>query len=335
MIQDFSLGVDLGWVEQLEQLGYHWVDEKRKTVDPVLEAKELGADAVRLRVFVQPPKESFWTKHDGVTTCMLGYCDPKSVLRMSKRVREAGMRLMIDFHYSDYFADPLCQDIPSAWEGCDEEELAKKVYEHTKEVMQLLVDNGIEPEWVQVGNEINSGIMHPMADFKTHPKELVHYLNAGYDAVKEVSPKSLVITHLAAVTAKQWCVPFWENFVEQGGKTDILGFSYYPYWMKEVSDPKGLAEAMDIYAKQCGKPVMVVEVGDDDSDPQTTYNTITDAILAQKQMKAEGLGVFYWEPEANRAVLPDQYPLGAAELVCEKTLRYTKALTAYRDYRKS
>lgn len=333
MIQDFAFGVDLGWTEQLEQLGYHWIDDDGKKIDPIVAAKDLGADAVRLRVFVNPPKEAFWTKHDGVTTCMLGYCDAKSVLRMSQRVNEAGMKLMIDFHYSDHFADPLCQDIPQEWEELDEDSLANCVAEHTKTVLTLLKDNDIKPDWVQVGNEINAGIMHPMGDFENHPRELVHYLNAGYDAVKEVYEDLPVITHLAAVNEKSWCEPFLDSFIKNNGKTDILGFSYYPYWAKEKTDAIQLKKSLEEYSHKLQKPVMVVEVGGDDSDWQVTYQTIKDGIFAQKDMDGTGLGIFYWEPEANREILPDKYPLGAAELVSEKTLRYTKALSIYKDFK--
>lgn len=111
MKTEMAYGVDLGWLSQLEARGIHWVDAEKKEIDPLSAMKEMGADAVRLRIFVNPPKESYWTKKDG-TVCMLGFCDAQSVLEVSERVKAAGMKLMLDFHYSDHFADPEYQDIP-------------------------------------------------------------------------------------------------------------------------------------------------------------------------------------------------------------------------------
>ena len=329
MIQNFALGVDLGWTEQLEMMGYRWINEEGKRVDPIEETKRLGANAVRLRVFVNPPKESLWTKEDG-TTCMLGFCDPQSVLRIAKRVKDAGMKLMLDFHYSDHFADPLCQDIPKAWEHLSQAEIQQKVYEHTKNVLRLFKDNGIIPEWVQVGNEINAGIMIPQGGLKENPKDLISFLNAGYDAVKEICPETKVITHLAAVISRDWCEPFLDNFIKYEGKTDILGFSYYPYWFQVKCDKEELYSYMKEYADRSSKPIMVVETGGDDSNEEETYDLLKDSIEAIERFGDDGLGIFYWEPEANRKILPDGYPLGAAKLVGEKTLQFTKALSAYR-----
>lgn len=330
MIQNFALGVDLGWMEQLEMMGYRWIDENGNKTDLLAQIKQKGGNAVRLRIFVNPPKESFWTKKDG-TECMLGFCDPQSVLRVSKRVKDAGLKLMLDFHYSDHFADPMYQDIPKEWENLNKEQLKEKVYEHTKDALTLFKDNGIIPEWVQVGNEINSGIMIPQGGFKENPGDLVEFLNAGYDAVKEVCPQTQVITHLAAVNLRKWCVPFLDNFIKNNGKTDVLGFSYYPYWAKTKIDGEELYGCLEEYAKQCDKPVMVVEVGGEDAKEDETYELLKVSIDAVERFGDKGLGVFYWEPEATREILPDQYPLCAARLVGEKTLQLTKALDAYKD----
>lgn len=142
------LGADLGWVSQLESRGIRWVDEEGRQIDPLQAVKDMGTNTVRLRVFVNPPKEAFWQKKNG-TVCMLGFADAESVLEMAKRVKAMDLQLMIDFHYSDHFADPQYQDVPEAWQNEDGEGLKKKVYEHTKEVLHLLVENGAAPEWVQ------------------------------------------------------------------------------------------------------------------------------------------------------------------------------------------
>ncbi|MCD7865969.1 MAG: glycosyl hydrolase 53 family protein [Clostridiales bacterium] len=346
MAGKFAYGVDLGWVSQLEQMGYRWVDESGNRTDPILACKNMGANAVRLRLFVNQ-KEDFWQKNEN-ERCMLGFCDMYRVLEMAGRVKSLGMDLMLDFHYSDHFADPEIQDIPEAWKDDDDQKLTERVYDHTREVILLFRKNKIEPKWVQVGNEINFGMMWPKGHLYTAPKQLVCFLNAGYDAVKEVFPACQVITHMAMVNREAWCVPFLDNFFTNGGKTDIIGFSYYPYWVlkqieaedlgdeetvraREACDSKdALSGWLSAYERKYGKPVMIVEIGGDDEDEEGTCQLLRRSAEAVKALpEGRGLGIFYWEPEVSRSVLPDAYPLGAARQVDEYTLQYTKVLTAY------
>lgn len=332
MVKNFAFGVDLSWVSQLEEQGFGWVDEQGEKIDPFQAAKDMGADSVRLRVFVNPPEGGRWWKELESTYCMLGHCDANGVLESAKRVKEHDMRLMIDFHYSDYFADPTLQDIPKEWANDDTETLAGRVYQHTKDVLLLLKENDIMPEWVQVGNEINPGIMLPNGDLNEHPEDLVTFLNAGYDAVKECLPECKVITHLAGGENLELCTPFLDNFFKNQGKTDILGFSYYPYWSQIECSKELLANCLKEYAGKYQKPVLIAEVGGEDEKEEESYQLMKDALEATMEVPDEqGVGVFYWEPEVNRAILPDHYPLGAARLLDEHTLQYTKALTAYKE----
>lgn len=324
-------GVDQGWATQLESMGYRWLNEAGEETDILEASKELGANAVRLRVFVNPPKEAFWKKREN-ETCMLGFCDAAGVLEIAKRIKKAGMKLMVGFHYSDHFADPEFQDIPEEWKSDSIEQLEKRVYDHTKEVLGLLAEHNVFPEWVQVGNEINNGLMWPKGSLKEAPKQLVRFLNRGYDAVKEVCPDCQVITHLASVLSDELCKPFLENFFAENGKTDILGFSYYPYWEKFESDKDRLSKKLKEYTTIYHKPVMIVEVGGLDNDEEGCCQIVTDCVEAMKEQEGQQeCGVFYWEPEVTAEILPDTYPLGAAKLVGEKTLQYNKALQAYRE----
>ena len=242
------------------------------------------------------------------------------------------MKLMIDFHYSDHFADPLYQDIPQEWENDTDQQLEKRVADHTEDVLRLLTEHDIYPEWVQVGNEINNGMMWPRGSLKEAPKQLVRFLNVGYDAVKKVCPNCQVITHLASVCDDAQCKPFLENFLTEKGKTDILGFSYYPYWEKFESDKDRLSEKLKEYSKLCHKPVMIVEVGAPDYEEEEGYQVMKHCIDAMEELKEqEELWIFYWEPEATAKILPDAYPLGASKRVGEKTLQYNKALHAYKE----
>lgn len=335
-----AYGVDLGWLSQLESQGIKWVDQDKKETDPIEGVKNMGADSVRLRIFVNPPKDGYWMK-GGVTSCMLGFCDAESVLKVSERVHKAGMRLMIDFHYSDHFADPEYQDIPEEWKEDSAKQLSGRIYQHTKDVLGLLTRHGITPEWVQVGNEINQGMLWPIGRREKNPEHMVTFFNAGYEAVKECCPNSQVIAHISGVSHREYCDPFLETFFSLGGKTDILGFSYYPFWYDALDEKKEKKPAalfynpLTYYAEKYGKPVMICEVGGPETDAEGTYQLLINTMEAVRQVPDHmGLGIFYWEPEVGAAVLPDSYPLGAAIALDQTTIQFTKALSAYRDFGK-
>ncbi|MFP7485285.1 glycosyl hydrolase 53 family protein [Priestia filamentosa] len=329
----FAYGADIGWMKQLEDEGVKWVDDKGTQGDPLKILKDHGINSVRLRVFVDPPSNYYWFKDD-TTWTMLGYSDKKGVIAAAKRAKSLGMNVMVDFHYSDVFADPGHQIKPKAWTNYTNAQLQTAVYKHTYEVMKELKNNGISPEWVQVGNEINSGIMLPNGstnDFST----LTSFLNKGYDAVKDVSPSSKVVTHLAHGTDNGLFRWWFDNFFKNGGKTDVIGASFYPYWEgKPYWEVTGsLAYNLNDVASRYNKEVMVVEVGGDAQNTKDSYWTIYDTIKVVKNVpNGKGSGVFYWEPEAHSSVLPDKYPLGATTEVSKKVLQYTTAIDAFQNW---
>lgn len=328
-------GVDLGWLTQLEAAKVSWVDENGDKVDPLRYMKEMGVNGVRLRVFVNPPGDAYWSKKEN-ERCMLGFCDIDSVVRMAKRVKTEGLSLMIDIHYSDHFADPEYQDIPEAWINEDFEGLKEKVTGHTVEVMAKLGEQGIVPDWVQVGNEINNGILRPVGSFRDNPEQLVELLNAGFDAVKKISPDTKVITHLSGLPILDWLDGFLSTFTKMGGKTDIFGFSYYPYWYRLFKpaygkhDKRVLREALEHIVSLYQKPVMIVETGEDQTQGELAKNMLQDIMeILDELPQTDDKGVFYWEPEVGKELLPDGYALGACRLVGENTLQFNEALRAY------
>lgn len=333
---NMAYGADVGWLSQLEDHGVTWVDDNGEQKDPILLLKEKGINAIRIRAFVKPNTDFKWTKLDG-TTCWLGYNDTKGVLYTAKRAEELGMDVMIVLHYSDHFADPMYQDVPSEWKNATASELEKYVYDYTYYLMTQLANEGVYPKWVQVGNEINGGILHPYGNSTNNFKQLAAYLNSGYNAVKAVSPDSKVVTHLANlgnldVGASDDFTWFLDNFINTyGGKTDIIGMSYYPYWIGK-NDIEGLSQNLYELSQKYNKEVMVVETGGDAGNPQETYDLLRKEINALKSVPGnKGAGIFYWEPEAHASLLPDQYPLGATELVGDKILKYTSALDAFKQ----
>lgn len=233
---DIAYGVDISGLSQLEGQGVRYVDDDGNVDDPLKLLVEKGVDSVRIRAFVNPDSSFQWTKDSG-ETCNLGYCDTAGVIYTAQRAMDLGLDIDLVFHYSDHFADPQYQDIPEQWNDATAEELTTYIYDYTYYLMDRLAQEGIYPKWVEVGNEVNGGILFPYGSSTTNFEQLTEYLNAGYDAVKAVSPNSKVITHLAnlgnysyiSVSDFTW---FFDNFITTyGGKTDVIGMSYYPYWL--------------------------------------------------------------------------------------------------------
>lgn len=342
MEQETILGVDLGWVSQLESIGYRWIGKDGNQIDPVRGAKELGANTVRLRVFVEPPAYSFWVKPERIIQghkiegglVMLGFCDKEGVVEMAKRVKAEGMHLMIDFHYSDHFADPIFQDTPTAWIDLSLENLKQRLADHTREVLLALGEAKISPEYVQVGNEINGGLLLPVGSRVDHPGAMTALLNEGYMAVKEICPNACVITHISAGHMAERIKDFFDVFFRYGGKTDMIGLSYYPAWFGLESDPEEFLQVLNQAISWYGKPIMLSEIGGPDDEEEQTYRLLRDTLALVDRVKDHALkGMVYWEPETNRAVMPDAYPLGASRLVGKKNLQYTEVLRAYRDFK--
>ena len=334
----FAYGADIGWLRQFEDMGYVWVDENGIQKDVLDLLKSFGVNSLRFRVFVNPPKDAVWVKAED-DIVYLGYADEQSVLEAAKRAAAKDFRIMIDFHYSDYFADPGCQIIPKAWEEHSYEELLSDVYEHTCRVLNLLTKNGIIPEWVQIGNEINNGMMLPAASSKDAFHKLAGLLNRGYDAVKDISPKTKVVTHLAEGQDKEFCRKFFDEFLHTyEGRTDILGLSFYPdivtrYLGGDYDESVHYTiENIQALAKRYDKDIMICEIGEDEKEEEKGYCLARTMIDALKSIPEDrGVGIFWWEPECNSALLPDGYRLGAAKMTGEKTLQFTKALQAFQD----
>ena len=324
-------GADLGWATQLEDMGYYWKDDEGRTGDILDIMKSYNISAIRFRLFVDPPADAFWDKTP-TERCMMGYCRTEDVLKMARRVKSAGLKVMLTVHYSDYFADPNYQILPRSFENHTEEQLIEDVRRYTLEVMEAFRAGGVQPDWVQVGNETNTGMMLPYGDAKSNMKLLSQFLNAGYDAVKAIFPDTVVITHLACGAVRDQIRDWFDSFFAEGGRTDLIGLSHYPYWYKTMPDItlSDLSECLKDYYAAYKKPIMVVEVGEDNERPDDTYDLIKETISALESVPDNmGQGVFYWEPEAPREVLPDGYPLGASTLTGDKEITFTRAMRAF------
>ncbi|MEO6731592.1 MAG: glycosyl hydrolase 53 family protein [Ferruginibacter sp.] len=313
---EFVKGADIGWLQQMEATGYKFYNDSGKEEDCFKILKDHGINTIRLRVWVKPSDNR-----------ASGHNSKAEIVAMAVRAQQWGMRVMINFHYSDSWADPGKQKKPAAWEGHDFPALLQDVYDHTHDVMSALKKAGVTPAWVQVGNEIPGGMIYPEGSVTNWP-QLAQLINKGYDAIKAVSPRSKVILHLDQGNNSQRFITWFDNAKAHGAKYDVIGLSYYPYWLKGKPDYMlsidDLGKNMNDMAARYEKEVMVVEVGGEDTKPQNTYDMLVAVIQKVKDVPEEkGLGVIYWEPQGARSW--SKYPLSA----WGEDGRPTKALKAF------
>jgi arabinogalactan endo-1,4-beta-galactosidase len=303
-VSDYAYGADISWVSQQESLGYAVYDSAGVKTDPFALLKGYGINAIRLRVWVNG--KDGWNGRD-------------DTLAKALRAKARGQRVMIDFHYSDDWADPGKQIKPAAWASYSVDQLKAAVYAHTRDTLAHLKANGIDVTWVQVGNEINNGLIWPEGKLD-HFEQLTAFTNSGYDAAKSVYPDAAVIVHVDD--------PWWfDNFMAQRGKIDIIGISYYPEFTPSkdwrVEAPK-LSEKMAELTRRLGKPLMVVETGFRMDQPAEAKAMLTDLIRRNQALGKQGLGVFYWEPTTIASWT--KYGLGALD----QNNRITEAMDAFR-----
>nr|WP_315144974.1 glycosyl hydrolase 53 family protein [uncultured Flavobacterium sp.] len=288
----FAKGADVSWLPQMEATGYRFYDTDGKEKDCLQLLKERGMNTIRLRVFVNPSQDK-----------ASGHCSKEETVAMALRAQKAKMRIMIDFHYSDTWADPAKQAKPAAWANLSFDALQNKVYEHTFNVLTALKKAGVTPEWVQVGNEIPGGMLWP--DGSTNNwAQLAQLLNKGYEATKAVNPKIKVIVHVDEGNNNEKFRWFFDKATEHQVKYDVIGLSYYPFWIKKdysetIAD---LQNNLNDMASRYQKEVMVVEVGGVDEQVQNTKELLAATIKAVRAVpNNKGLGVLYWEPQGAKS----------------------------------
>ncbi|MFA9217211.1 MAG: arabinogalactan endo-beta-1,4-galactanase [Sphingomonadaceae bacterium] len=292
--EPFAKGADVGWLPQMEATGYQFYNRAGQPQDGLQILQDHGINTVRLRVWVQPSDDR-----------ASGHNSKDENVAMALRAQKMGMRVMINFHYSDSWADPQQQRKPAAWVGHTFPQLLNDVYQHTHEVMLALKQAGVTPEWVQVGNETRTGMLYPEGH-TDHWPQLAQLINQGYAAVKAVSPTTKVVLHLDRGNDNAWCRTWFDHATALGVQYDVIGLSYYPYWLEGRPDYTlsidDLGRNLNDMAARYGKQVMVVEVGGEDSQPQNTYDML---VAVQRKVRAvpgqRGLGVIYWEPLGARS----------------------------------
>ncbi len=226
MVPAFLSGGDVSEIPEVEAYGgtYSYCGRRQ---DPMKILKGAGWNFIRLRVW-NDPKE--------------GFCDKAHTLAMAKRVKAAGMTLSIDFHYSDWWADPGKQNKPARWKDYNLDQLAVAVREYTRDVVGALVKQGTPPYMVQVGNEIIGGMLWPEGKLNGNNeqtwKDLTKLVNAGVEGIRQAQGKHkiLAMVHLDRGGSNQDSRWWLDNAVKHGMEFDVIGQSFYPFWHGTLRD---------------------------------------------------------------------------------------------------
>lgn len=286
-VSDIIKGADVSWLSEMEASGYRFYNDAGAEQDVLLTLKQHGMSAVRLRVWVNPAG---------------GYYNSMSdVIAKANRANAAGMKVMIDFHYSDSWADPGQQTKPAAWANYTFQQLMDNLWSYTRNSLITLRNAGITPDWVQVGNETNNGMLWPEGRASTNMTNYAWLTATGYNAVKDVFPNTPVIVHLANCHDNANFRWIFDGLSANGGKFDVIAASSYPLhatghtW--QSANTACLNNLNDMVARY-GAPVMIAEIGTPWDHPQA--KAIVDDMLAKVRSvrDGKGIGVFYWEPQA-------------------------------------
>lgn len=242
-------GMDISSMDEVIRLGGKFCDrgEERELLDIL---RSCGVNYIRLRLWQDPHGES--GKPYGA-----GGNDLETTVRMAGRVKAAGMKYLLDFHYSDFWADPGKQIKPKAWRNYGEEELETAVSEYTESVLLYLEKNGCPPDMVQIGNEITNGMLWPEGRASAF-QQLTRFINAGIRSVRKTDREIPVMLHLDQGNRQDLYREWFDRYRKCGGEEfEIIGLSYYPIWNGKI---EGLIDNMNALADRYGKEMIVAEV---------------------------------------------------------------------------
>lgn len=353
MAQHF-VGGDISLLTKYEEHGAKYLDNNGNPCGDLLSFfKQNGHNAMRVRLFVNPSNASTTDKGQGV--CQ----DLDYVIKLAKRIKDNGFALMLDFHYSDSWADPAKQFTPKEWLSLSDNELYTKIYEYTKDCLSKLNEAGATPDFIQPGNEISYGMLWG-AEGSAHKKyyagqesnreRFTTLLKNAIKACREECPQAKIILHTERVPNTTYLGNFYSDMKSAGVDYDIVGLSYYPYWHKDLTQ-------LDIAIKKmerdfADKKIMIVETGyfhhwqpkDVENDYSSTWpisddgqNKFTADLIEKLKTHESVIGLFWWSMESNefgldwntKRVTDNWYNAG---LFDNQTGRANKALSTLKTF---
>lgn len=315
-------GGDISLLDEYENRSALYYDAHGSDIASPLEFfKQQSMNAMRVRLFVNPENATTTEKGEGVCQNI------DKVKALGKRIKDAGLKLMLDFHYSDTWADPAKQYTPDAWSALDDEALQSQIYEYTKEVLTEMKTFGACPDFIQTGNEISYGMCwgnrNKSGDWKKfyagNNENVVRFTdllkNAG-KACREICPEAKVILHIERVADVDYSVRFYKLMETMGVDYDIIGLSYYPYFHGGIDKLNQTLAALETNYPE--KDIMIVETGYYHSwqPSSVTYDfssiypisdegqkKFTDSLVAMLNTHDKVKGLFWWWMEANECGL--------------------------------
>ena len=310
------VGGDISMLPKYEQAGVVYKDKSGNTVSDVIAFfKQEGMNAMRVRLFVDPTQDS------DKAVCQ----DLEYVKTLGKRIKDAGLSFLLDFHYSDTWADPGKQWTPNDWKDLNDADLANKVYEYTKDCLQQLKDAGAEPDMIQTGNEISYGILwgtKAIADgnninrcYTNSPdanwNRFFNLLKKAGQACREECPNAKIIIHSERTPKPSVLTDYFDRMKTAGIDYDVIGLSYYPEHHGNLTTLETALTSLE--NKNYGKDIMIVETGYSYAwsiggtfDYQSTYpyteegqRQFTADLITKLNAHTSVKGLFWWWPEDN------------------------------------
>lgn len=300
--EDFIMGMDASCVPALEASGVRYYDHDGNEKDVYQILSENGVNYIRVRVWNDP----FDANGNGYGG---GNCDIENAVEIGKRATKYGMKLLVDFHYSDFWADPAKQMVPKAWKGMTTEEMADALYQYTKDCLEKLVKAGVDVGMVQIGNETNGYMCG-----KKVWADIGQLMRAGSKATREVCPDALIAVHFANPEKVSNYKNYAYYLAAQQVDYDVFASSYYPFWHGTLEN---LSSLLSEIATTYNKKVMVAETSYAYTELDTDFqgNTISSGsgitknypftvqgqanlvrdVINTVANTTNGIGVFYWE----------------------------------------
>ena len=274
------VGADVSWLQMQENHGQKFSQNGvEKGALQIL--RDNGFNWMRLRLFVDPTAENGYSPE--------GYCGIDSTLVMAGKIKAAGHKFLLDLHFSDNWADPGKQWTPSAWARSSGSGLEGQAYTYALETIRRFIDAGVRPDMVQVGNEINHGMMWPQGQIKDDSFEsfavILRCATAGVRAADQRIP---IMIHIACGGQNEESVRFFDKIISRDVKFDVIGQSYYPRWHGTLDD---LRSNLNDLAARYHKPLVVVEYQDCRREVNEIVSEVPDGL---------GLGTFIWEATSPR-----------------------------------